>query len=174
MMGDDGWQQSGVNAWHESISEATGMPTIPGGHLSRRTVRHVRTGHLTEDLWRTKGTSEILLRRAFRNPVDIDVVVEMNSKVASADGESSEEQLMDGKDATRYRAVVARLYFIAIDRGDVQYATNDAARRMARPVKCDWPLVKHIAMYLIGRPRAVHLFQWQDRSETMTIYVDSN
>ena len=38
---------------------------------------------------------------------------------------------LEAGEATRYRALVARLNCLALDRLDIQYAVNEAARRMA-------------------------------------------
>ena len=90
-----------------------------------------------------------------RPPQDIDVVVELPE-------EGKEEALawddceMDAREATRYCAVLARLQLLSIDRADIQYAANEAARRMSKQLNGDWILVKRIGKYLIGKPRVVH------------------
>ena len=42
-------------------------------------------------------------------------------------------EALEGEEATRYRALVARLNCIALDRPDIQYAVKDAAKRMSAP-----------------------------------------
>ena len=85
-----------------------------------------------------------------------------------------EDRLMNSSDATRFRAVVARLNFLSIDRADIQYATKEAARKMARPTNGDWQLVTRIGKYLILRPRVVHMFRWQSLPGKVGVFVDSN
>ena len=62
-------------------------------------------------------------------------------------------ELLCGAEATKFRAVVARLNYLAMDRPDIQYATKEAAKRMANPRKPDWLLLKRIGRYLAGAPR---------------------
>ena len=64
--------------------------------------------------------------------------------------------------------------FLAADRSDVQFASKEASRRMSAPRMCDWSMVKRIGRYLLGRPRAVHWFCWQDRPDHFSVYSDSN
>ena len=81
---------------------------------------------------------------------------------------------MSSQDSTKFRAAVARLNCLSIDRADIQYSTQEAARRMSRPCNGDWALVKNIARYVIGKPRVHHLFAWQELPDRMRIFVDSN
>ena len=64
-------------------------------------------------------------------------------------------------EAKIYRAVTARLNYLATDRPDIQYAVKEAARCMASPHKCDWNLVDKIGRYLLQRPRVVLNIPWQ-------------
>ena len=65
---------------------------------------------------------------------------------------------MEPKEATVYRAVVARLNYIAPDRVDIQYAVKETARQMSKPKKGDWQGLTRIVKYLKGRPRLVMKF----------------
>ena len=47
--------------------------------------------------------------------------------------ESESNPLMAGQDATKYRAVTARLNFLAQDRTDIQHATKEVSRCMSAP-----------------------------------------
>ena len=57
--------------------------------------------------------------------------------------------LLSGTEATKFRAVVARLNYLAMDRPDIQYATKECSKRMAHPISptgcfssgwvCTWP-----------------------------------
>ena len=40
---------------------------------------------------------------------------------------------LEAGEATRYRALVARLNYLALDRPDIQFAVKDAAKRMSAP-----------------------------------------
>ena len=79
-----------------------------------------------------------------------------------------------GKEATMFRALVARLNYLAQDRPDLQFAVKEVARRMAVPKEGDWQALKRIGRYLVGAPRAVQLFHWQCFPQELTTYVDSD
>ena len=53
-----------------------------------------------------------------------------------------------GSEATLYRAVTARLNFLAQDRTDIQYATKEVSRWMAPPKLRDWEALRRIGKYL--------------------------
>ena len=44
-----------------------------------------------------------------------------------------EGELLCGAEATKFRAIVARLNYLAMDRADIQCATKECAKRMANP-----------------------------------------
>ena len=71
-----------------------------------------------------------------------------------------EEELGLG-DSKTYRSVTARLNYIAPDRVDIQYATEETARPMAKPRRCDMGLLRRIGRSLVGRLRPVVHFRWQ-------------
>ena len=63
--------------------------------------------------------------------------------------------------ATEYRALAARLNYLALDRPDIQYATKEIAKHMATPKDAHWLLMKRLGRYLKDNPRLVQLFRWQ-------------
>ena len=87
---------------------------------------------------------------------------------------SPSEQPLEPREASLYRAIVARINFLASDRSDVQFASKECSRRMSNPREMDWSVVKRIGRYLAGRPRAVTWFHWQDLPGGFSIYSDSN
>ncbi len=100
-------------------------------------------------------------------------------KVVKKDEESDGEEVeddepMEAKDATRYRAIVARLNYMAADRADIQFAVKEAARHMSTPTKSNWHALKRIGQYLKGRPRLVLRYQWQSCGGTVVTYTDSD
>ena len=50
-------------------------------------------------------------------------------------------------DATLYRALAARLNYLALDRHDIQYATKEIARHMANSTEGNWFLMKRLGRY---------------------------
>ena len=85
-----------------------------------------------------------------------------------------EGELLVGAEATKFRAAVARLNYLAMDRPDIQYATKEAAKRMANPREPDWLVLKRIGRYLAGSPRLVQLMEWQAGPLGLSTYVDSD
>ncbi len=92
-----------------------------------------------------------------------------NDNVAAGKIEEYSEQ-------TRYRAISARANYLAIDRPDIQYAVKEICRSMGAPCTEDWNKLKRLARYLIGRPRLVQQFIYQNEYEgkQITTYTDSN
>ena len=85
------------------------MPGVQGGELVRRTARKLQSGHLIEDIWKTGATSERILSRAFKQSQDMEVVVQLAETDTDEDNLPWEDRLMSADDATRCRAIVARL-----------------------------------------------------------------
>ena len=88
--------------------------------------------------------------------------------------EDDEPVELGREEARRYRAIAARLNYLAPDRFDCGYSTKEAARNMARPLEGDFDKLKRIGRYLVGRPRLVHIFAWQEQVGTVTSYSDSD
>ena len=101
------------------------------------------------------------MHRNFKSARDVHVAMEVHEK----GGEESiawEDQEMLPDDQTRYRALAARLNFLAVDRPDLLYAAKECPRRMSKPRNKDWEALTRICRYLIGCPRMVHTYRWQD------------
>ena len=84
------------------------------------------------------------------------------------------EEEMCQQDATKYRAIVARLNFLAQDRADIQYPSKECSRFMAKPLNKSWADLRRLGRYLLGKPRVVHMFAWQDEPTVLDVYSDSN
>lgn len=74
----------------------------------------------------------------------------------------------------KYRSVAARLNYLAPDRPDIQYATKELCRTMAAPRVGDWSRLKRVVRYLLGRPRLVTKYEYQDTVQELSVYSDSN
>ena len=84
------------------------------------------------------------------------------------------ESPLEKADARLFRGVAARLYYLGPDRPDMQYAIKEAARCMASPRQCDWPLLKKIGRYLLYRPRLILRYKWQKRPGCIDGYTNSD
>jgi hypothetical protein len=88
--------------------------------------------------------------------------------------EVEEGKLLEGSEATRYRALCARLNYLAQDRPDIRYPSKEASKWMAKPAEGHWHLLKRIGRYLKGTPRLVQRFLWQGPVSTAEAHVDSD
>ena len=88
--------------------------------------------------------------------------------------DTGEAPKMEPAEATRYRAIAARLNYLAVDRPDVQYAVKEAARAMSRPKVGDWSMLQRIGRYLVGHPRMVMCMHWQEQPTIVITFTDSD
>ena len=70
--------------------------------------------------------------------------------------------------------MAARCNYLAQDKVNLQYATKEASRRMARPREADWALLKRLGCYLLGAPRLIQLFRWQALPKSVDVFADSD
>ncbi len=117
----------------------------------------------------TPGTRDDAMNGSSMNKDDIELRVK-------GQGEEVTDQntLLQGRELTKFRALSARLNYLAQDRPDLQYAVKEVARRMACPTQNDWLLMKRVGRYLLGAPRAVQEFTWQEMQAKLDTYVDSD
>ena len=91
------------------------------------------------------------------------MVVEINMvEEPSAQPLSWKETELGPQEASEYRAAAARLNYVALDRPDILLASKKLSRRMSAPRNVDWIALKRVVRYLLGRPRLVWKFVWQD------------
>ena len=83
------------------------------------------------------------------------------------------EKDLGPKETTLYRMVAARANYLAADRADIQYAVKECCRGMAAPQVHHLSGLKRLARYLVGRPRMVWAYPWQ-QEENVTTFSDSN
>ena len=88
--------------------------------------------------------------------------------------EEEEEQYLSGSDVTTYRALAARINYLALDRADIQYAAKEVCRGMSRPSQLHWRKLKRLGRYLIARPRVVTEFKFQAEVPELHGYSDSD
>ena len=90
------------------------------------------------------------------------------------DEEDDSNPKLLGEEATAYRAVTARLNFLAQDRTDLQYAVKEVSRYMANPRTKDWEFLKRIGRYLLFMPRATIFYKWQGDQSELTVFTDTD
>ena len=86
----------------------------------------------------------------------------------------SDDPLLNGAQATLYRAVAARLNYLSPDRPDIAYSVKEAARAMSAPRESHMTKIKKLGRYLKGKPRLICKFRWQDEPDTLTTFTDSD
>ena len=56
-----------------------------------------------------------------------------------------------GQAATRYKALAARCKYIAVDRADSQYCTQERSRDMSSPTAASWKKSVRLGRYFFGK-----------------------
>ena len=84
------------------------------------------------------------------------------------------ETLLDEGLAKLYLSVGALLNYIAPDRPEMQYAIKEVMRKASAPTLLDMKRLKRIARFLIGQPRRVITFRFQERPTGIDMFVDSD
>jgi hypothetical protein len=69
---------------------------------------------------------------------------------------------------------VARANFLASDRPDIAFAVKELCRGMSAPSRHDAEALKRLSRYLLGEPRMIVHFGWQDEPEHLDVYTDSD
>ena len=78
------------------------------------------------------------------------------------------------EDASKYRGLAARLNYLALDRTDLQFAAKQVAKNMSCPRQHDWEKLKRVARYLVGAPRMIQKFVWQEPQTDVITHTDSD
>ena len=81
---------------------------------------------------------------------------------------------LNAVDTTSYRAISARINYLAQDRPDLGYSAKECARHMAQPCVRHKLQLKRVGRYLIRRPRLVMKFPWQDSFTEVTGHASKN
>ncbi len=89
------------------------------------------------------------------------------------DGYDDSPELV-GSEATAYHGLAVRLHYLAMDRPDLQVSAKEISKKMAKPRAADWSKLKRLARYLVGAPRMVQKFPWQEAPDRLETYTDSD
>ena len=77
------------------------------------------------------------------------------------------------REDTRYRAIVARLNYMAADMPDIRFACKEACREMSRPSDESWERQK-IGRYTVGWKRVVWSYPWARELGRWRVCADSD
>ena len=96
-----------------------------------------------------------------------------NGKADEAEKKIDDEPLLR-EEATAFRALAARINFLAQDRPDIQFPAKEICRDMAVPTRNSWTRMKRVAKYLVSHNRVVFQYFWQDEGRPMMLFADSD
>lgn len=97
-----------------------------------------------------------------------------NDEAPAAEDQKDQEELLEGaRVIATFQAGVARANYLALDRPDIAYATKELCRRMSAPRRQDLAALRRVARYLLGSPRLVYHFCWQEEAN-VDAYVDTD
>ena len=83
-------------------------------------------------------------------------------------------ELLQGEDATTFRALAARANYLALDRPDIAFTTKELCRAFASPSRASVFLLKRLVKYLVGVPRLVWHFNHQPATGLLVGSVDTD
>ena len=89
-------------------------------------------------------------------------------------GLTGEAKFLSSAEATLYRRAAARINFIALDRPDRSFASRVASSHMSCPKEGDDLLIKRIIRFLKGKPRVAIRYKFQEETEGITVFTDSD
>ena len=85
-----------------------------------------------------------------------------------------DDPALDATFATRYRRLVARANYMALDRCDILFAVKELCRGMASPCHTHWLALLRLARFLRMYPRFVVDYEYQKPTSTLHVFVDSD
>ena len=95
---------------------------------------------------------------------------------AAKDAERLEQggEELDEEASTLYRALAARLLYLSMDRPEIAFVSKELCRHFAHPSRTGAEALKRAARFLVGLPRLVWNFPFQERTDKLKVYVDTD
>ena len=94
-----------------------------------------------------------------------------NGKV---DTEDAEDEGLPAAEATSFRALAARVNYLAQDFPDIQFPAKEICREMSEPTPASWKKLKALARFLIRRGAVVLKFERQLDGLPIVVFTDSD
>ena len=116
----------------------------------------------------TPGVTEV------RKAAGAQTSAEVDTQMCGDTWVTGDSKLLCHKDATIFRSVVARINFLAQDRGDIQFASKCASSGMANPTEEHWQMLLRLSRYLKDHLRLVQHFRWARADERFEACTDSD
>ena len=83
-------------------------------------------------------------------------------------------EILNDAEATTFRALAARANYLALDRPECAYATKELCRFFSSPTHTGVEQLKRLVRYLVGAPRLVWEFDFQNPTNQMSTFVDTD
>jgi hypothetical protein len=82
---------------------------------------------------------------------------------------------LEAAECTPFRALAARMNYLAQDAPEIQFAAKEVCRDMARPTRESWKKLKILARFILERESIVWHFDWQDEvGLVLRVFSDSD
>ena len=88
--------------------------------------------------------------------------------------DKADSEKLGAAECSRYRSLVMRGCYLALDRPDISYACKELARSMSSPTQSDWNGLKRLGRFLKGLPRLVWKYPDQVEQDRLTMMTDSD
>ena len=162
------WLKEKLEERFESKTTIIGEHEAHEGKILNRIVR------ITEDGWELEAD-----QRHGEYIVKALNLTEANPVTTPSEEErpwrqEEEAEKLDATGAAEYRSLAARANYLASDRPDIQFSVKEMCRSMSEPTVGDRRKLKRLARYLLGRPRVVSQFRWQEEADYAEGFSDSN
>ena len=130
--------------------------------------KSVVTPAIKEDELDHEGRKEILVKRLLADGGSMtDLKTEQSEAGIRGEPLAAEEQ-------KKFHSVAALLNFVMPDRPDIQFATKEVLRAVARPGAEDLRRLKRILRYLLGQKRVAVVIPWDQDERTVEVCVDAD
>ena len=174
--GDDSldWVESNMKRWYEVKVRAR---LGPDDHDDKEATLLGRT--IRWEDWGVTCEADPKHRRLVMEALGL----EENSKSLAAPGAKEDdmaekrnqgEEERDSTEDTKFRAIAARLNYMAADMPDIQFACKEACREMSAPTETSWKKLKKLGRYLVGREKVVWEYPFKDTIGSWKVYTDSD
>ena len=96
------------------------------------------------------------------------------SKEIDGQNEDKEEIELSTAEQISFRAVAARLNFLAAHSPDIQFPAKEVCRWMGQPTLQAFEKLKKVARYFLSRQAVKFKFLWQEEVDRVQVYTDSD
>ena len=105
---------------------------------------------------------------------ELQVDKELSTPGIDERDEDEEDEFLDPEWSSRYRSLVARANYLAVDRPDIGFAVKELCKTMSAPTAQSWAKLIRVVKYLKKQPRLVIHYDWQEDDHEFQVYSDAN